>query len=149
LCIGFLNFKLEDIPSRSASQPKQTIENMNSFVSIFEIPVEDLSRSIGFYECILAIKIEKIDIPEMQMGLFPSENQASYGVLVKGKDYTPSADGVTIYLNAGDDLQVVLDRIAPSGGKIIVPKTPHGDDSGFFALFLDSEGNKMGLHSLN
>lgn len=68
---------------------------------------------------------------------------------MKGEDFKPSAEGVTIYLNAGDNLQTILDKVEKNGGKIIVPKTPHADDSGYFALFLDSEGNKLGLNSPN
>ncbi|MFY0687580.1 MAG: hypothetical protein JXQ90_10475 [Cyclobacteriaceae bacterium] len=43
----------------------------------------------------------------------------------------------------------MLDKVEENNGKIIVPKTPHADESGFFALYLDSEGNKIGLHSIN
>lgn len=50
--------------------------------------------------------------------------------------YKPSAEGVTIYLNAGENLQVSLGRVEKHGGKIIVPKTAHADGSGYFALFL-------------
>ena len=122
---------------------------MNSFVSIFEIPATDLSRAIAFYQAALDIEIEKVDIPEMQMGLFPAEEQATFGVIVQGDDYKPSAEGVTIYLNAGEDLQVALDKVEKNGGEIVIPKTLHADESGYFALFIDSEGNKVGLHSPN
>lgn len=122
---------------------------MNSFVSIFEIPATDLSRAIAFYQAVLDLEIEKVDIPGMQMGLFPAEEQANFGVIVQGDDYKPSAEGITIYLNAGDDLQVALDKVEKSGGEIAVPKTLHADESGYFALFIDSEGNKLGLHSPN
>ncbi len=59
------------------------------------------------------------------------------------------ADGVTIYLNGGDNLQVILDRVVKNNGKTIIPKTAHADDIGYFAIFLDSEGNRIGLHSPN
>ena len=121
---------------------------MNSFVSIVEIPAVDISRAVTFYQSILDIKIEQMEFPGMQMGLLPYEEQAVVGVIIKGEDSKPSADGVTIYLNGGDDLQVILDKVEGRGGKILVPKTPHADESGYFALFLDTEGNKLGLHSL-
>ncbi|MCH6255670.1 VOC family protein [Puniceicoccaceae bacterium K14] len=122
---------------------------MNSYVSIFEIPATDIARAISFYESILELKIERMEFPGMEMGLLPHENQALVGVIMKGEDYTPSSKGITLYLNAGNDLQTVLDKVEPGGGTIVIPKTPHADDSGFFAIFLDSEGNKMGLHSPN
>ena len=88
-----------------------------------------------------------MDIPGMQMGLFPSEGQMTLGVIVQGEGYTPSANGVTIYLDGGDDLQVILNKVERNGGKIMVPKTPHADESGYFALFIDTEGNRLGLNS--
>ena len=56
---------------------------------------------------------------------------------------------MTIYFNGGDNLQNILDKVEKNGGKIIIPKTHHADEIGFFAIFLDSEGNKIGLHSAN
>ena len=88
-------------------------------------------------------------MPGMEMGIFPYEGQMVTGVIMKGEGYTPSADGVTIYLNGGDNLQTILDKVEKNGGKIIVPKTAHADENGFFALFLDTEGNKIGLNSPN
>ena len=127
----------------------QSTKDMNSFVSIFEIPATDISRAVNFYQTILGIKIEKMDFPGMEMGIFPYEEQVVTGVIIKGEGYQPSADGVTLYLNGGQDLQVILDKVEKNGGKILVPKSPHADESGYFAIFIDSEGNKMGLHSPN
>ena len=124
-------------------------KNMNSFISIFEIPATDISRAINFYKEILGVEIEKLEFPGMEMGLFPYQDQMVTGVIMKGEGYEPSANGVTIYLNGGDNLQIILDKVGHNGGKIIIPKTPHADESGFFAIFHDSEGNKMGLHSPN
>lgn len=127
----------------------QNKEDMKSFISIFEIPATDLSRAVNFYQSILGINIEKMEIPEMEMGIFPYEGQMVTGVIIKGEGYKPSADGVTIYLNGGDNLQIILDKVEKNGGKVIVPKTAHADESGFFALFLDTEGNRLGLNSPN
>lgn len=142
------------LPATSQAQVEnatnhQNTNAMNTFVSIFEIPANDLQRAVLFYESILAIDIEVMEFPEMEIGLFPYENQMVTGVIMEAETYKPSADGITIYLNGGDDLQVILDRVEQNGGKILVPKSPHADEIGFFALFLDSEGNKMGLHSPN
>lgn len=138
----------------ASAQTKDLLDNQNSvdmnpLISIFEIPATDISRAITFYQEILGIDIDRMDFPEMQMGIFPYEGQMVTGVIVKDEGSQPSAEGITIYLNGGKDLQIILDRVQESGGQIIIPKTPHADESGFFALFLDSEGNKMGLHSPN
>ncbi len=123
--------------------------NINSFISLFEIPATDISRAINFYQAILGINIEKMEMPGMEMGIFPYEEQMVTGIIIKGEGYTPTANGVTIYLNGGDDLQSILNKVEENGGKIILPKTAHADESGFFALFLDTEGNKLGLNSPN
>ncbi len=131
----------------STSHKKES--DMHSYVSLFEIPATDVSRAVDFYQAILNIPIEKMEMPGIEMGIFPYEGQTVHAVIMKAEGSTPSADGVTIYLNGGDDLQTILDKVESSGGKIMVPKTAHADESGFFALFLDSEGNKMGLNSPN
>ncbi|SHI91015.1 hypothetical protein SAMN04487911_107120 [Arenibacter nanhaiticus] len=133
---------------------KDTITNskkkdMNSYISMFEIPATDISRAINFYQALLDIKIEKMDVEGMQMGILPYEGQMITGVIIQAEGYKPSADGVIIYLNAGENLQIVLDRVEKNGGQIIISKTAHADDSGYFAIFLDSEGNKMALNSPN
>ncbi len=139
--------KYDNITVESNINPKT--KEMKSLISIFEIPATDISRAINFYQAILDINIEKIEMPEMEMGIFPYEEQVVTGVIIKAEGDKPSANGVTIYLNGGDNLQIILDKVEKNGGEIIVPKSPHADESGFYALFLDSEGNKIGLHSPN
>ncbi len=128
---------------------EKNVSDMNSYVSIFEIPATDISRAVNFYKEILGIEIERFDFPGMEMGLFPYQDQIVTGVIMKGDGYIPSSTGTTIYLNGGDNLQIILDKVEVNGGKIIIPKTPHADESGYFAIFHDSEGNKIGLHSPN
>jgi predicted enzyme related to lactoylglutathione lyase len=144
------------VQGKSSTENQQTDSNethklsdMKSFISIFEIPATDISRAVDFYQAILDINIEKMEFPKMQMGIFPYEGQMVTGVIMKAEGYKPSADGVTIYLNGGDNLQIILDKVEKNGGEIIVPKSLHADESGYYAIFIDSEGNKMGLHSPN
>jgi hypothetical protein len=124
-------------------------EDMKSYISLLEIPAMDIPRAINFYQAILSIRIEKMEIPGMEIGIFPYEGQIVPVVIMKSEGSVPSANGVTIYLNAGDNLQSILDKVEKNGGKILLQKTAHADESGYFALFLDSEGNKMGLNSPN
>lgn len=153
LTFSIVSCKDKEASATNSNPTRETIikndENMNSFISIFEIPATDISRAINFYKEILGVEIERMNFPEMEMGLFPYQDQMVTGVLMKGEGYEPSKNGVTIYLNGGDNLQPILDKVEKNGGKIIIPKTPHADESGFFAIFRDSEGNKIGLHSLN
>lgn len=120
---------------------------MKNLISIVEIPTNDFSRAARFYRAVLNIAIEEIDMQGTQMGLFPGEGETTSVAIIKGDEYKPTADGTIVYLDAGDDLQVVLDRIEPNGGSVMVTKTMIAPEMGFFAMFTDTEGNKLGLHS--
>lgn len=120
---------------------------MKNLISIVEIPTTDFSRAVKFYQAILGIIIEEVDMAGTQMGVLPGDDETVNVVLVKGSDYKPTTDGAVVYLNAGNDLQPTLDKIELNGGQVIVPKTEISPEIGFFALFIDTEGNKLGLHS--
>jgi predicted enzyme related to lactoylglutathione lyase len=122
---------------------------MRNFISIVEIPTIDFSRATAFYQAILDISIEEIEMDGIQMGLFPNDGESISVQLIKGGEYKTSRDGTIVYLNAGNDLQTVANKIEANGGKIIAPKTEIGPDMGFYAMFIDTEGNKLGLHSTN
>lgn len=143
------NHQKDTSSQRTDTTNHQNTKSMNSYIAIFEIAATDISRAIHFYEAILDLKIEKMEVPGMEMGILPYKDQIVTGVIIKAKEYEPSAKGVTVYLNGGNNLQAVLDKVEKNGGKIVTPKTPHADGNGYFALFLDSEGNRIGLHSPN
>lgn len=153
LAIGFTACKNQNKSNSETKKVESTLnkttDNMKSYISIFEIPATDISRAVKFYQAILDINIEIMDMEGMQMGLLPFEGQNVIGTIMKGEGYIPSPNGVTIYLNGGDNLKTILNKVENNGGKIIVPKTLHGDESGYFAIFLDTEGNRIGLHSPN
>ena len=141
--------KTNSEPTTNGTSSNSNETYMKSYISMFEIPATDISRAINFYQALLDINIEEMEVEGMQMGILPYEGQMVTGVIIQADGYKPSADGVTMYLNAGENLQIVLDRVEKNGGQIIVPKTAHADESGYFALFIDSEGNKMALNSPN
>lgn len=118
-------------------------------VSIIEIPVADMQRAKAFYQALLGIRIEEADMGGTRMGVFPADTGAVNVALVQGDGYAPSTGhGAVIYFDAGADLQPTLDRAGPNGGKVIVPKTEISPEMGFFAMFTDTEGNRVGLHSV-
>ncbi len=122
---------------------------MQNMINWFEIPAGDFARAIGFYKGILGVEIEEMDMFGTKMGMLPSNGENVSGAIVCGEDYKPSSDGVTVYLNGGENLQVVLDKVEPNGGSVIVPKTQISEEMGYFAMFIDTEGNKVALHSMN
>lgn len=117
--------------------------------SWFEIPATDFDRAHSFYQKLLDRPIEVIDMGEMKMGMLSPDPSAAGGAIVSGQGCVPSEDGTTVYLNGGDDLAQMLARVTEAGGRILVPKTEIGSDFGFFAHFVDTEGNRVGLHSMS
>ena len=122
---------------------------MKNLISIVEIPTIEFPRAVTFYQKILNTSIEEVNMDGVLMGLFPNDGETVSVALINSSHYKTSMDGAVVYLNAGDDLQIVLDKIKANGGKIIVPKTDIGSGIGYYAMFNDTEGNKLGLHSKN
>ncbi|WP_167881794.1 VOC family protein [Leptospira bouyouniensis] len=136
--------------SELETKSKQGAGNqMDVKVSIVEIPMTEVVRSITFYEKVFQIKIERMTMEDTELGVFPSNGNGANIVLTKGKDYKPKSEGVLVYLDGGDDLQPILSLVSLNGGKVLLPKTEISPEMGYFAIFLDTEGNRIGLHSKN
>lgn len=120
-------------------------------VGWFEIPVKNMERAIGFYEKVFDLKMNRQKMGPLDMAWFPwnEEGAGSPGSLVHfPAAYKPSADGVLIYLTAhSGDLANELSRVEKAGGKVLQGKTQISDEYGNMALILDSEGNRVALHS--
>ena len=125
---------------------------MDNAISWFEIPATDLDRAQKFYEAIFGITLNPMDTPNIKMRMFPLDDMMTGvgGAIVdSGGFHKPSAtDGVLIYLNGNPDLQNVLDKVEAAGGKIMVPKTEISPEYGYMAVIIDTEGNRLGLHSV-
>lgn len=114
----------------------------------FEIPVTDFTRAKTFYETVLGITIAPMAMGPTMMGMLSTDPEAVGGAIVQGEGGVPSQNGTLVYLNGGDDLAPMLARVPQAGGRVVVPKTEIGNGFGFFAHFEDTEGNKLGLHSM-
>ena len=125
---------------------------MKNAISWFEIPTIDIERAQKFYEAIFQIKLEPLETDNFKMRMFPLDNPMNGvgGTLVKTDGFhVPSAtDGPLIYLNGNPDVQIVVDRIEAAGGKVTVPITKISDEYGYMAVFIDTEGNRIALHSV-
>ncbi len=113
----------------------------------FEIPATDFARAKAFYSNVLDVQIQ--DDPNRQYAYLPSDTDkgAFGGAIAIGENFVPSTTGTTIYLDGGNDLSIPLSRVEAAGGKVIIAKTAIGGN-GFIALFIDTEGNKVGFHSM-
>jgi predicted enzyme related to lactoylglutathione lyase len=85
---------------------------------------------------------------ESLMGFFPVEPGHIGGAIIKTEGHEPSKNGPLIYLNGGDDLNEVSNRITSAGGTVLQEKTAISEEHGYYALFLDTEGNRVALHSM-
>lgn len=125
---------------------------MKNAISWFEIPTRDIDRAQRFYEAIFKITMAPLDMDNIKMRMFPLDNpmEGVGGTLVQTDGFhVPSAtDGPLIYLNGNPDVQQVLDRVEAAGGKILVPRTEISPEYGFMAVFTDTEGNRIALHSV-
>ncbi len=125
---------------------------MKNAISWFEIPVTNYERAKQFYSTVMDSEIQDHHMPEQNVkyGMFAHDNSNDGvgGGLIEGEGQKPTNDGPTIYLNGGDNLEIPLGKVETAGGKIIMPKTNIGEN-GFMAQFIDTEGNRIALHSWN
>jgi uncharacterized protein len=122
---------------------------MKNLINWFEIPATDFSRAVSFYKAVLGLDIQETEMFGTKTGFFPNDGKNVSGAIVQGKGYTPSMNGILAYLNGGNDLQTILDKVESNHGKVIVPKTAISPEMGNFGIFTDTEGNKMAVYSIN
>lgn len=125
---------------------------MNNAISWFEIPATDLERAQKFYEAIFDMNMIPMNMENIKMRMFPLDDMMTQvgGALVDSGGFHKSSltEGPLIYLNGNPDVQNILGKVEGAGGKIMVPKTEISPEYGFMAVFADTEGNRIGLHSV-
>ncbi len=124
----------------------KTVAKLKDYVSWFEIPALNFEKAVAFYDHIYSMKMERVVSSTHSMAVFPA-NGGIGGAVVQGPGSLPGQAGPLIYLNGGKDLEVILSKVPEAGGRIIMPKTFINEESGYFAIFIDTEGNKLALHS--
>jgi predicted enzyme related to lactoylglutathione lyase len=120
---------------------------MRNAINWFEIPVLDMNRATKFYSTILDITLAAENSGPVTLAVLPHQDGVG-GALIKSDGHKPSSEGVVVYLNGGEDLSSVLDRVEDAGGKIVAPKFSVGEH-GYVAWFQDTEGNTLALHSMH
>ncbi len=125
---------------------------MKNAISWFEIPATTLDRATKFYETIFGVSLIAMDMENIKMRMFPLDdmmNNVGGAVVDSGGFHKPSAtDGPLIYLNGNPDLQNILDKVEAAGGSIMVTTSEISPEYGFMAVITDTEGNRIGLHSV-
>ena len=120
-----------------------------------DIPVSDMDRAIKFYTAVLQQEVKRVEgmdgvaLIAPPPGFDPSQMQGQPPVsfdLALSENQKPSTEGCTIYLNSGGDPEGMIQRAVDAGGKILMPVTDMGQMVGSIGFFLDSEGNRIGVH---
>lgn len=117
-------------------------------VGWFEIYVQDIERARNFYETVFQIKLENINMPDAEIWSFPMEMDrvGAGGALVK-KAGIPSGGNSTLVYFSSADCAEEESRVIEAGGRIQRTKSAIGE-YGFIVLAYDTEGNMIGMHSL-
>lgn len=116
---------------------------MKKMISWVEIPAMNMERAVAFYNEIFSLELNILDFGEEKMACFPGDE----GAISMAPGFKPSKDGVLVSLNVEDRLDETLKLIVKAGGSVVKFKTKiEAEGRGYFALFLDSEGNKLGLY---
>ncbi|MBR9977831.1 MAG: VOC family protein [Bacteroidetes bacterium] len=116
-------------------------------ITWFEIPVTGWNRAKKFYQTLLKVDIEEREIGQSLMGILGTPEDGINGALVMHEWYIPSEHGVLLYLDAGKDLNLMLARAEGAGATVLIPKTQISEEIGYMAVFRDTEGNRIALHS--
>lgn len=114
-----------------------------------EIPVKDLDRAMAFYQAVFQLAPTEIldDGVRRTTTLVNTTPEGRAGIsLNQTADFEPGGKGPLVYLDAGEDLTPHLERVEPAGGTILDSKTSMGA-AGYYATFLDTEGNCLALYS--
>ena len=120
----------------------------HNMVGWFEIPVHDMDRAKAFYEAVFKIEISIHDFGGILMGWFPfaEGKPGASGTLIKQESYVPSQEGTLVYFIC-EDVANEINRVEAAGGIIYQPKTEISPEHGHMAVFIDTEGNRVALHS--
>ena len=121
---------------------------MSNPIQWLEIATTDLERAKTFYADVFKLEFQYIEMPDSKMYMFGAPGEiGSAGSLMWSEQTKPGTDGSTVYFSC-ENISNELRRIEDAGGQIVIPRTDIGE-FGFFAQFIDTEGNRVGLHSNN
>ncbi len=117
---------------------------MTTTLTWFEIPVINMDRAAKFYGTLLGSELKRDDFGGIPHAFF-SNGKDTTGALVHDPRNKPSADGRVLYFHSGD-IDAALGRVRALGAEVLVPKLDIGGP-GHIAVLIDSEGNRVGLHT--
>jgi len=116
-------------------------------VGWFDLNVANLNRAKKFYETVFNVELTDAPIEWGKQSFFPFNHESPNisGALVEKSDFVPSSNNTVIYFET-KDINSEEQRIEKAGGKVVQSKMSIGE-FGFISIFIDTEGNTVGLHS--
>ncbi|HED33145.1 MAG TPA: VOC family protein [Gammaproteobacteria bacterium] len=120
---------------------------LKNAINWFEIPVNNYERAIDFYETVLDIQLKREKMEDVDFAIFPADETAIAGALIKADFQKPDKQGCLVYLNAEGMMDEAIQRAKQKGGDVYMGKTSIGEN-GYIPHISDSEGNKIALHSM-
>lgn len=123
---------------------------MNKTISWFEIPVSDMVRAQKFYQTVVGTDFKSFQFgtEEHRVFAYDRENGATGGALVPRRGGEQHGTGPIVYVTLKDSVSEGLARVPAAGGQVVTPRTELPNGAGAFAVILDSEGNRVGLHAM-
>lgn len=119
---------------------------LNNRAVWFDIPVADLDRAVSFYQHVLAIRVEKQSFGDQEFAVLEHEDGNGGCLVPLESDITDK--GIVVYMNVEGRLEDAVEKTRQYGGQIL--QEPHSiGPYGFKAMALDSEGNRIALHSMD
>jgi predicted enzyme related to lactoylglutathione lyase len=134
----------------TAQETDQKSKTVTNTAVWFDMPIIDLDRAMRFYSAVLDCPLQKQQYSGISFAVLPHQENAVSGCLVprtEQNDNRPSEHGPLLYLNCQGRLDAAVAAVVPNGGKVLQPRHPIGPH-GFRAIVLDSEGNRIALHSM-
>ncbi|KIW96342.1 uncharacterized protein Z519_03411 [Cladophialophora bantiana CBS 173.52] len=132
-------------------------------ICFIEVPVTSVSRASAFYSSVLGWICDDLDGKPVPSGLAnhaKSIHMFNKGALHGGFLLQTHENGVAKITELGppeqdvpvmtflvESIDETLKKVESAGGKMYIPKTEIGGGMGFFARFIDTEGNVQGIWS--
>lgn len=133
-----------------------------------QVPAEDLNRAVTFYTRVFGFEFFLENLNNIPHAVFKPDSKGRKpinGAIIETKGRSSETHGSILFFDATGRFEFFTYAIEANGGKIlvkktliskkidatsgIIPNTYIDDKPGYFAHFLDSEGNKMGLYGSN
>ncbi len=118
---------------------------MGKIISWVDIPSADFDRAVSFYNAVFNFQMTKNDYGNEKMAFLPNgEGSVSYA-----ENFLPSEKGALVSFAVPDSIEKTIERIEENGGKVVQGKTKiEAEGKDYFAICLDSEGNKIGIYGI-